>query len=174
MITRIIDFFADSGKVIISPDELFYLKSQERGYGGVWSLIFYTFFLSLIIGVLTGDAVFMGIIIAVSIISVLVFNLVHTIFIYIFSRLMKAEGSFLSTFNLISYAGVIDVFTILAVAVSTLKPAVLLPILLLVVLWKMIIVITAVNNEYGLGVGKSFLSAYGIILIILAIIMGVL
>lgn len=174
MMTKIMEFFSDSGKLIISPEELFYLRGQKRGYNGILSLIFYLAFLSLIIGILLQN---IGIGIAIGIISIvfsLIFKFVHAITIHIFSKLLfKGDGKFLACFNLICYPGTLYVFLIIGLAATVLNKMFIFPVLLLVILWQIIIVITAVATEYGMDFGKAFISTYGIWLIILAILMGI-
>ena len=86
--SRLISFFTESGKVLISPDELFYLKSQSRDYNGILSAIFYSAFLGLIIGLLTGEPLVIVFLIIGAIIVTLLFKVIQAIFIYIFSRIL--------------------------------------------------------------------------------------
>ena len=51
---------------------------------------------------------------------------------------------------------------------------VIMPLILLVIPWRMVINITAVNTEFEIGFGKSFLATYGILILILTVIVGLL
>ncbi|MGI6565123.1 YIP1 family protein [Methanosphaera sp.] len=174
MMSRLISFFTESGKVLISPDELFYLKSQSRDYNGILSAIFYSAFLGLIIGLLTGEPLVIVFLIIGAIIVTLLFKVIQAIFIYIFSRILGGKGSYRSTLNLISYSSVFDVFLILGLALTSINNMVIMPLILLVIPWRMVINITAVNTEFEIGFGKSFLATYGILLLILTVIVGLL
>ncbi len=174
MMSRITNFFTDCGEVITSPEDLFYVKRQYGDHNGIWSLIFFSVFLALIIGLAIGDLTLTGILVFVLLVCSLIFKFIQAILIYLFARLLGGHGEFIDTFNLISYSSVLDIFLILGIACLTLGKLVIIPLLLLLVLWKMVIVITAVNSEYDIGYGKSFLSAYGIILLIFTIIVGLL
>ena len=175
MKSKIINFFMDSADVLLSPDDLFYSKSQSKNYDGVLTLIIFTVFLAIIFGIMTKSAVFTGILIISLLIARLIFKVIQAFFIKIASRLFKAQGDFMETFNLISYTGVLDIFLILGLACSAIGlGVVLIPLLILMVTWKMFIVVSAVCREYELGIGKGFLLSYGIWLLIITIIMGLL
>lgn len=173
MNSKIMDLFISSGKVITSPDELFYLRSQGTDNMGVILSIFYSAFIGLIIGILSGNIIItIGVIITLIILTI-VTNLINTIFIYIFTHLLKAKGGFFETFNMISYASAIDLVFIVALPLIILKP-VLLAVIILVPVWKFIIQITAVNTIYDIGFGRSFLCCGGFLAIIAIIIMGLI
>jgi hypothetical protein len=174
MISKIIEFFSDSGKLIISPEELFYLRGQKKGYYGILSVVFYLAFLSLMIGILLQDLTF-GLIAAVgSIVFTLVFKFIHAVTIHIFAKvLFGGEGNLFACYNLICYPSCLYIFLIVGLALTVLNKMFLFPVILLVILWQFVIVITAVDTEYGMDFGKAFLSTYGLWLIILAILMGI-
>ena len=170
MKTNIIEFFTESAQVFTNPDDLFYLKTEGKDTNGIISLIFYSLMLGLVIGIATGDIVVTGILLLVSFIVPLVCKVIHSLFAYIFARLLGGSGSFVNTFNLMSYSSVLNVLLIIGIALATLGFAVIIPILFLVFLWKIVIEIVAVSEEHNLGYAKSFLSTMGIPLIILIII----
>lgn len=174
MKTKLINFFVDSAKVFTNPDELFYVKSQSRSYGGIATSIFYAVFLALIIGIFTQDITVTAILMICGVVGVLLYNIIHTIITTIFAWILGGRGSILSLFNLISYTSAIDILLILSLALIPYHIMVIIPAIILISLWKMIIVCTAVNTEYEIGFGKSFLSAYGILIIILTVLVGVL
>jgi len=175
MKTRILNFFEDSGKLILSPEELFYLKGQKAGAGGIASLIFYSAFTSLIIGILMQSLTFAVILMVITIVVGLVVRFVHAIFIHIFSSLIfNGQGNLMACFNLICYPSVLDIFLIIGLVGTVLNKMFIFPLLMLVVIWRFVIVITAVATEYGIDFGKAFFSTYGIWLIIVTILMGIL
>lgn len=171
MKTNIMEFFTESAKVFTNPDDLFYLKTEGNDINGIISLIFYSLMLGLVIGIATGDIVITGILLLVFFIVPLVAKLIHSLFAFIFARLLGGSGSFVNTFNLMSFSSVLNVLLIIGIALATLGFAVIIPIVFLVFLWKMVIEIVAVSEEHNLGYAKSFLSTTGIPLIILIIIM---
>lgn len=173
MKSKIINFFTDSADVLLSPDDLFYLKSQSKNYDGILTLIVFTVILALTLGILTKSALVAGILIILLLFSRLIFKLIQALLINLVTRLFGAQGDFIRTFNLISYSSVLDVFVIIGLASTVLGLGImLLPLLILTVVWKMFIVVSAICREYELGIGKAFLSAYGIWLLVIAIIMG--
>lgn len=174
MISKIIDFFSDSGKLIISPEELFYLRGQKKGYNGIFSVVFYYAFLSLIIGILLQDLTLSVILAVSSIIFTLVFKFIHALTIHVFAKvLFGGDGKLLACYNLICYPSALTIFLIVGLALTVLNKMFLFPIILLVLLWQVVIVITAVATEYGMDFGKAFISTYGLWLIIIAILMGI-
>lgn len=174
MKTRIFDFFTDCAKVITAPDELFYLKSQYKNYEGVLTSIFFTAFLGLILGIYLKDIIVTIGIIVCAIILVLLNNIIHSIITSIIARILGGTGNLLNLFNLISYTSVLDIFFIFVLSIFSFKPLIFIPIYILVSLWKLVINTLAVHSEYELGYGRSFLAAYGIIILIITILMGVL
>lgn len=170
MKTNIMEFFTESAQVFTNPDDLFYLKTEGKDTNGIISLIFYSLMLGLVIGIATGDIVVTGILLLVFLIVPLVCKVIHSLFAFIFARLLGGSGSFVNTFNLMSYSSVLNVLLIIGIALATLGFAVIIPILFLVFLWKIVIEIVAVSEEHNLGYAKSFLSTTGIPLIILIII----
>ena len=174
MMSRISNFFTESGQVILDPDDFLYYKTQSKGYNGILSLIFYNLILALIIGIATKDLVMTAFLLVIALIVPLVYKFIKTIFVYAFARILGGKGSFMNTFNLTSYSSVLNILIILGVALTYFIGAVIVPILLLVVLWKMVIELIAVSEEHNIGYGKSFLANYGIFLIILIILVGLL
>lgn len=173
MKSKIMDLFITSGKVITSVDELFYLKNQEKDNMGVIISIIFPALLGLIIGLLTLNAAIalgaMVLLIVVTIFS----NFIETIFIYLFTHLLKAEGGFYKTFNMISYASALDIFLIVAFALSQFKPLFIL-FVPFIMIWKTIIQIAAVNAVYDIGYVRSFLCYSGFLTIIILIIVGLI
>ena len=90
------------------------------------------------------------------------------IFIHIVILLLK------NTFNLLSYSSVLNVLLIIGIALATLGKMVIIPLVILVGLWKLVIEIIAVSEEHNLGYAKSFLSTAGIPLIISVICWGLI
>lgn len=174
MKTKIGNFFMDSAKVITSPDELFYVKNQEKNYDGIKTSIFFTVFLCLILGIFTKDIIITLALIVTGVFAVLITNFIHAVISSLLTFLLRGNGSIMKLFNLISYGSVLDILIIIALSLFVFMPIIIIPTIILVSLWKMIIVTLAVNSEYEIGYGKSFLAAYGIILIFLIIVMGVL
>lgn len=172
MKSKIINFFTDSADVLLSPDDLFNLKSQSKNYDGILTLIVFTVLLALTLGILTKSALATGILIISGLFSNLIFKIIQALLINLATRLFGAKGDFLRTFNLISYSSVLDVFIIIGLAGTVLGLGIIFPLLFLTVVWKMFIVVSVVCKEYELGIGKAFISAYGIWLLVLAIIMG--
>lgn len=169
------NFFTNSAKVLLIPDTLFKEKIDAGDHEGVLSLLFYICILGLVIGIGTKSAIATIILIIVSIICVLIFKLIHCGLTYLFSLIFKGEGKFFELFNLMCYEYVSDVILIVGIGIfiATNKFLILLPILALVGLWKVIITTSAVNTVYKFGYGKSFVSAYGILLLI-CILVGLL
>jgi hypothetical protein len=87
--------------------------------------------------------------------------------------LFGGEGNLFACYNLICYPSCLYIFLIVGLALTVLNKMFLFPVILLVILWQFVIVITAVATEYGMDFGKAFLSTYGLWLIILAILMGI-
>lgn len=174
MMSRISNFFTESGQVILDPDDFLYYKSQSKGYNGILTLIFYHVILALIIGIATKDLVTTILLVVIAIIFPLVYRFIKSIFIYAFARILGGTGSFMNTFNLTSYSSVLNILIILGFALTVFDKIVIVPILFLVFLWKMIIEVIAVSEEHNLGYGKSFLANYGIFLLITIIIVGLL
>ncbi|OWT32522.1 hypothetical protein BGI41_07240 [Methanobrevibacter sp. 87.7] len=160
--------------VLLSPELLFDEKSKDGGYAGIITLIFFSIFLGLISGILSKSFVVFIVVAIFLIIFTIVFNIVQTIFIYIFSRLLGGEGSFKSTFNLLGYLSVIDIFTLIGLSLTSIGNLIIIPISMLVLLWKAVLVVILVNSEFKIGLGKSFLSSFGILALILICLMGVL
>lgn len=174
MKTKLIDFFSDSGMLIISPEELFYLRGQKSGYNGIFSVIFYLAFLSLIIGILLQDITLAVSIFLITVVISLVFRFIHAITIHIFSKILfGGTGKLLACYNLICYSSSLYIFLIIGLAATVLNKMFIFPVLLLVILWQMFIVVTAVATEYGMDFGKAFISTYGIWLFIIIILMGI-
>lgn len=174
---RILQFFTESGQVFLNPDDLFFFKTDNQDKNGIISLIFYSFMLALVMGISTGDIVVTAILIVASLILPLVAMFIHTIFVYIFAKLLGGSGSFMNTFNLMSYSSVLNVLLIIAIVLAPINPFIIVPILILVGLWKMVLEIIAVSEEHNLGYGKSFLSTNGILIlisIIAFIVMGLI
>ena len=174
MMRRIMEFFTESGQVFTNPDDLFYLKTEEKDNNGIVSLIFYNLMLGLVIGLFTGDLLVTGILLVVFVISQLIFKFVESLFVFIFARLLGGSGSLMNTFNLISYSSVLNILLIVGIALATLGKVVIIPLIFLVFLWKMVIEIIAVSEEHSLGYAKSFLSTVGIPLIIFVILVGLI
>lgn len=173
MKSKIMELFTTTGRVITSPDELFYLKNQDEDKMGIAISIVFQILLGIIIGLIT-QCISFGIIVAIAfIIMTLIGNITNTIFIMIFTRLFGAKGGFMQTFNMISYTSAIDLVTIVTLALSTFKPLILVA-LLFVPLWKLVIQITAVNTIYNIGYVRSFLCCNGFLAIIAIIIMGLI
>ena len=170
MKTSIMEFFTESAKVFTNPDDLFFLKTEGKDINGIISLIFYSLMLGLVIGIASGDIVITGILLVAFLILPLVDKVIHSIFAFIFARLLGGSGSFTNTFNLMSYSSVLNVLLIIGIALATIGFGVILPIMSLVFLWKMVLEIVAVSEEHNLGYAKSFLSTIGIPLIIVIII----
>lgn len=170
MKTKIMEFFTESAKVITNPDDLFYLKTEGEDKNGIISLIFYSLVLALVLGISTGDIVFTGILLVVFLILSLFFMFIRSLFAFIFARLLGGSGSFINTFNLMSYSSVLNVLMIVGIALLCLGFGVIFPIMFLVFLWKMVIEVIAISEEHNLGYAKSFLSTVGIPLIIFIII----
>ncbi len=168
------EFFTESGQVFTNPDDLFYLKTEEKDNNGIVSLIFYNLMLGLVIGLFTGDLLVTGILLVVFVISQLIFKFVESLFVFIFARLLGGSGSLMNTFNLISYSSVLNILLIVGIALATLGKVVIIPLIFLVFLWKMVIEIIAVSEEHSLGYAKSFLSTVGIPLIIFVILVGLI
>ena len=174
MMTRIMEFFTESGQVFTNPDDLFYAKTEGNDKNGIISLIFYNLMLGLIIGIYTKDLVFTGILLVAFFILPLLAKFIESIFVFIFAKILGGSGSFMNTFNLLSYSSVLNILLIIGIALLTLEKAVIIPIILLVYLWKMVLEIIAVSEEHNLGYAKSFLSTVGIPLIVIVIIWGLI
>lgn len=173
MKSGLINFFSDSGKLLISPEELFYLRGQKKGYFGILSMVFYLFILFLVIGLVLQDIAMAFVIYIITLVAILLFKLVHAVTIHLFSKILfGGDGKFLACYNLICYPAVLDVFLIIGVAATVLNKMFIFPLLLLVISWQMFIVVTAVATEYGMDFGKAFISTYGIWFIIMTILMG--
>lgn len=170
MKTKIMEFFTESANVITNPDDLFYLKTEGGDKNGIITLIFYSFVLALVLGIATGDIVITGILLVVFILLSVFYKFIQSLFAFIFARILGGSGSFLNTFNLMSYSSVLNVFIVIGIALLTLGFAVIFPIMILVFLWKMVIEVIAVSEEHNLGYAKSFLSTAGIPLIIFIIV----
>lgn len=171
---RIFEFFTESGKVFLNPDDLFYFKTEDPDKNGIISLIFYSLMLALVVGIAMGDLVITAVLLVASLILPIVYMFIHTIFVFIFARLLGGSGSFMNTFNLMSYSGVLNVLLIVAIALTKINPLILIPVIILVYLWKMVLEIIAVSEEHNLGYAKAFLSTRGISLIILIIVLIIL
>lgn len=174
MMSRISNFFTDSGQVLLNPDDFLFLKSQEKDYNGIISLLFYTGILALLIGITTLDPIMTVVLVLVFIIGSLIINLVRSVIAFIFAKLLGGNGGLISTFNLISYSSVLNILLYIGFVLTFFDKLAIIPIILLVFLWKMVIEITAVSEEHNIGYAKAFLSTYGIYLIILVIIMGLI
>lgn len=173
MKTKIINFFTNSAKIFINPDELFNEKNKNLDYEGVISLIFYMAILGLVIGILTKNAMITVFLIIFSIIGSLIFNFIHCALTYIFAMLFKVDGEFASLYNLMCYEYVLDALIIIGIGITLLTGKwVIIPLVLLVSIWKIIVTISAVNSVFKFGYGKSFISAYALLFLILTVIMG--
>lgn len=168
---RISQFFTESGLVFLNPDDLFYFKTEEPDKNGIISLVFYSIMLALVMGIATGNLVIIGALVAASLILPLVYMFIHTIFVFIFARLLGGSGSFMNTFNLMSYSGVLNILLIIAIALSIFNPFVFVPILMLVSIWKIVLEMIAVSEEHNIGYGKAFLSTIGIFLLLSVIVL---
>ncbi|HII08559.1 MAG TPA: hypothetical protein HA277_03650 [Methanosphaera sp.] len=167
---EIMEFFTESAKVITNPDDLFYIKTEGDDKHGILALIFYSLMLALVLGIATGDIVMAGMLLLVFLFLSVFYKFVQALFAFIFARILGGSGSFINTFNLMSYSSVLNIFIIVGIALLTLGFGVIFPIMILVVLWKMVIEIIAVSEEHSLGYAKSFLSTAGIPLIIFIIV----
>ncbi len=170
MKTKIMEFFTESANVFTNPDDLFYLKTEGGDKNGIISLVFYSLMLALVLGIATGDIVVTGILLIVFLIFSVMYKFIHSLFAFIFARLLGGTGSFINTFNLMSYSSVLNVLTIVGIAMLCLGFGVIVPIMILVFLWKIVIEVIAVSEEHNLGYSKSFLSTVGIPLIISIIV----
>ncbi len=170
MTAKILEFFTESAKVFTNPDDLFYLKTDGDDKNGIISLIFYSLMLAFVLGIATGDILITGILLVASLILPLLHKFIHSLFAYIFARLLGGSGTFMNTFNLMSYSSVLNVLLIIGIALATLGFAVIIPLIFLVCLWKMVIEVIAISEEHNLGYSKAFLSTLGIPLIILIVI----
>ena len=174
MFDGIKNLFADSGEILLSPDEFFYLNSEKQGYGGIFTLLLYNFVLSLIIGLFINDLGIGLILFIVLTILTLISKLITAIWIHIFAKyLFKGNGGLLNTFNLICYTEVTNVFIIFAIAFLVLGKNILIPVITLVSIWEMVLTIIIVNSVYKINYGKAFFASFGIILL-LSCIMGLL
>lgn len=174
MKTRIMEFFTESGQVFTNPDDLFYLKTESNGKNGIISLIFYNLLLGLVLGIATGNVVITLILMVAFLIISLLYKFIQSIFVFIFAKILGGSGSFMNTFNLISYSSVLNILLIIGIALATLGKMFIIPLIILVLLWKMVIEIIAVSEEHNLGYAKSFLSTVGIFLIIIVLIVGLI
>lgn len=174
MMTRIMNFFTESGQVFTNPDDLFYSKTEGNDKNGIISLIFYNLLLGLIIGIFTKDLVITGILLVAFLIFPLLAKFIESVFVFIFAKIFGGSGSFMNTFNLLSYSSVLNVLLIIGIALLTLGKPVIMPIIILVYLWKMVLEIIAVSEEHNIGYAKSFLSTTGIPLIFVVILWGLM
>lgn len=174
MKTKISEFFTESAQVFTNPDDLFYLKTEAKDKNGIISLVFYSLMLAIVLGIASGNIVTLGILVLAFLIFPLISKVIESIFVFIFARLLGGSGSFMNTFNLLSYSSVLNVLIIIGIALATLGKLVIIPIIILVLLWKMVIEIIAVSEEHNIGYAKSFLSTAGIPLIISVILWGLI
>jgi hypothetical protein len=172
--SRILEFFTESGQVFTNPDDLFYMKTEGQDYNGVISLIFYSLMLALVLGITSGDIVVTGILLVLFLIFPLLAQFIHSIFVFIFAKILGGSGNFMNTFNLLSYSSVLNLLLIIGIALLSLGKIVIIPLVILVSLWKIVIEIIAVSEEHNMGYAKSFLSTVGIPLIISVIIWGLI
>lgn len=174
MKSRIFNFFTDGGQIFLNPDDFLYLKSQKTDYNGIISLIFYNFILGLVIGISTGDPFMIAVFTVAVVIFTFICQLIKSFLAYIFARLLGGSGKIISTFNLMSYSSILNILLCLGFALIFLDKIVLIPMILLVVLWKMVLEMIAVSEEHNIGYGKAFISTNGIYLIILVILSGLI
>lgn len=173
MKTKIINFFTNSAKVFIIPDKLFNEKIENPDYGGILSLVVYMAILGLVIGILTKSAFITVFIVIASIIGSLISKLIHCFLTYIFAMLFKVDGEFGQLYNLMCYEDTLNILIIIGTGITVLTGKwIIIPLVFLVGIWKMIVTISAVNSVFKFGYGKSFLSAYGLLILVVIILMG--
>lgn len=168
------EFFTESGHVLLNPDDLFYFKTEEKDKNGILSLVFYSLMLALVLGIASGSIIVTGILVVAFIFIPLIAMFIHSIFVYIFARILGGSGSYVNTFNLLGYSGVLNVLLIVAVALTSINGFILIPVFVLVRLWKMVLEIIAVSEEHNIGYAKAFLSTKGFALIIFILVILIL
>lgn len=171
---RISQFFTESGQVFLNPDDLFYYKTEEKDNNGIISLLFYNIMLALVMGIATGSIELTAILVLFAIIVPTICMLIHSIFVFIFAKLLGGNGSFINTFNLLSYNAVLNVVLMAAITLTLINGFVIVPALLLVYLWKIVLEIIAVSEEHNIGYAKAFLSTKGISLILFILVILIL
>jgi hypothetical protein len=176
----IMDSFDRMVNVLISPEKTFQqLLEDKKAMTGIFFYIFFAAFLGFMTGALVSSVVF-GIILAVLFIIIGLIKLIiwsgisHIIARVIFGG--KGHfGPLLGLFGYMSIAFILGIIAIALMVVGSLLSALLL--LFLMVVWMCFIALVAVDAVHEIGVGKSFLSIFGLptlIIIVIFVILGVL
>lgn len=175
MKTKIMEFFTNSAKVFLNPDELFSEKKATHNYDGVFSLIFYMAILGLIFGILTKSVIITVILIITLIIGALISKLIHSLITYVIAMIYKADAEFSQLYNLMCYDGALYALIIPGIGIALLTGnLIVIPLIILVDLWKLIVNVIAVNSVFEFGYSKSFIASYALVILILIIIMGLI
>jgi hypothetical protein len=163
---------------MISPEDSFRkIIESKKTLNGVYVFIFFSAFLGIMIGSLIAGITgitFLPLIVALIYVILGLLNLLiwagitHIIAKFLF----KGEGNFVNLFGLLGYTSVTFILGIFALMTLILGTTIISSWLLftLMIFWILIIGIVAVEAEYKIGIGKSFLSLCGIPILILVLI----
>jgi hypothetical protein len=184
-LSGILDFFDDVGSVLVSPESAFRrILDEKAAKNGIYALIFFAVFLGLMIGaaiagftnIFLMPVLFAVIILIVALVKILIWSVISHIIAKI---VFKGKGDFSNLFQLFGYTSVtyiLGIFGIMTLILAgTIFPSALL--WLIMVVWIIIVATAAVNAEHKIGLGKAFLSCFGIpalIIIAIFLILGVL
>lgn len=178
LMEKCLNFFDKSGKILISPENtLKEIKDNNTCLNGIYFFIFFSAFLGIMIGAMIAGLIqnpFLPILMALLAIIIGLLKLfiwagiTHLVAKFIF----KGKGKFKNIFGLMGYTSVTFILGIFALMMTMLATRLISSFFLFILMgiWMLVIATVAVNVEHGIGIGKSFLSCYGVItLIIIAI-----
>lgn len=182
---RFLNFFDDIAGVMVSPERFFReILDKNIATRGIYVFIFFAAFLGIMVGALIAGIVknaFLPVLLAV------VFAVYGLVKIFIWAGIshlvakfvFKGEGTFINTFGLFGYSSVTYILGIFGVMTLILASTIFTSGMLLVLMyiWTVLIGTVAVNAEHKIGMGKSFLSCFGVpslVVILLLMIMGAL
>ena len=182
---RFLDFFDGIVGVMVSPERSFReILDKNSATRGIYIFIFFAAFLGIMVGALIAGIVknaFLPVLLAV------VFAVYGLVKIFIWAGIshlvakfvFKGEGTFINTFGLFGYSSVTYILGIFGLMTLILASTIFTSSMLLVLMyiWTVLIGTVAVNAEHKIGMGKSFLSCFGVpslVVILLLMIVGAL
>jgi hypothetical protein len=184
LIEKYLGFFDNLAEIMISPENTFKkILDGNAALKGIYIFIFFAAFLGIMLGAMIAGAIkmpFLPILMAIiaiiiGLIKILIWaGISHMVAKFAF----KGEGSFSNLFGLFGFTSVSYILWIFGIMTIMLATTIFSSALLFVVMlfWMLIIAVAAVNAEHKIGMGKSFLSCFGVpslVIIAILLILGV-
>jgi hypothetical protein len=182
---KLLDFFDGIFDIMVSPEKSFRtILDEKSATQGIFVFIFFAAFLGIMAGALIAGFVrnaFLPILFAIlfiiyGLVKLLIWaGISHLIAKFVF----KGEGNFVNTFGLFGYTSVASILGIFGIMTLMIATTIFTSAMLwgLMYIWTILIGTVAVNAEHKIGIGKSFLSCFGVpslVVIFVFMILGVL